>query len=83
MKTQIIYDNEGVIISNISSTGSIRVPVGLPYLVITDLKSNQYVEKVDVSANPHQPVIKEYPKSETERLLEEHDVALALLMAEV
>lgn len=74
MKTLIIYDNQGYIISSI--TGSYRVPTGVPYLEVTipEGKQIKYTNGigVDVSASPHQVILEDIPPSEMELLKTEN-----------
>lgn len=61
MKFIVIYDTQGTIISQYSST-SITPPVGVPYILIEDYTPSyddddyRHVERVDVSVEPHQLV---------------------------
>ena len=70
MKTLIIYDSQGYIISSI--TGSYRVPTGVPFLEleIPIGKQIKYTNGigVDVSVTPHQVILEDIPPSETEVL---------------
>lgn len=70
MKTLIIYDTQGYILSNI--TGSYRVPTGVPFLEteIPEGKRIKYVDGigVDVTVTPHQVILENVPPSETEVL---------------
>lgn len=68
MKTLIIYDNEGYIISQIS--GDYRVPVGVPYLEITVPEGKRIVSGigVDTSTTPHKVIFENIPPSEVEVL---------------
>lgn len=68
MKTLIIYDNQGYIISNI--TGSYRVPTGVPYLE-TEIPEGKRITSldgvgVDVTITPHTLILEDIPPSETE-----------------
>lgn len=73
MKTLIIYDTQGYILSNIA--GSYRVPNGVPFLEteIPEGKRIKYVDGVGVdvsSSNPkeHFVILEDIPPSETEVL---------------
>lgn len=70
MKTLIIYDSAGYIISNI--TGSYRVPKGVPFLEveIPEGKQIKYTGGigVDVSVTPHQVIFEDIPPSEIDQL---------------
>lgn len=74
MKTLIIYDEQGYIISNI--TGSHRVPTGVPYLEVEIPQGKQikYTNGigVDVSVTPHQVILEDVPPSEMELLKTEN-----------
>lgn len=70
MKTLIIYDSQGYIISNI--TGSYRVPTGVPFLEVEiptgkQIKYNDGIG-VDVSVTPHQVILEDIPPSDIEKL---------------
>lgn len=74
MKTLIIYDNQGYVISNI--TGSYRVPTGVPFLEVEiptgkQIKYNDGIG-VDVSVTPHQVILEDIPPSEMELLKTEN-----------
>lgn len=74
MKTLIIYDSQGYIISNI--TGSYRVPTGVPFIevAIPEGKQIKYTDGigVDVSVTPHQVILEDIPPSEMELLKTEN-----------
>ena len=61
MKHIIIYDKEGVIISQYSST-DIRIPVGVPYIILEDFNFDyesdtyKHIIGVDVSVEPNIPI---------------------------
>lgn len=61
MKTILIYDLEGTIITQYAAT-EITPPVGIPYLILEDYDYNydnedyRRIERVDVSVEPHVPV---------------------------
>lgn len=70
MKTLIIYDRQGYIISNI--TGSYRVPTGVPFLEV-EIPAGKQIKYtngigVDVTKTPHQVILEDVPPSETEVL---------------
>lgn len=73
MKTLIIYDDNGYVLSNI--TGSYRVPTGVPFLEveIPEGKRIKYVDGigVDVTTTPHQVILEDIPPSEIEKLRQE------------
>lgn len=73
MKTLIIYDSQGYIISNI--TGSYRVPAGVPFLEV-EIPEDKRIATVnglgvDVSVTPHKVILEDIPKSEIEALKED------------
>lgn len=81
MKTLIIYDDAGYIISSV--TGSYRVPTGVPYLEVTiptgkQIKYNDGIG-VDVSVTPHQVILEDIPPSDIEKLRQENAQANAEL----
>lgn len=68
MKTLIIYDSQGYIITSI--TGSYRVPTGIPYLEV-EIPVGKQVKSgigVDVSVTPHEIILEDIPPSEMELL---------------
>lgn len=74
MKTLIIYDSQGYVLSNI--TGSYRVPTGVPFLEVEipqgkQIKYNDGIG-VDVSVTPHQVILEDIPPSEMELLKTEN-----------
>lgn len=74
MKTLIIYDSAGYIISNI--TGSYRVPNGVPFLEV-EIPTGKRIASidgigVDVSVTPHQVILEDIPPSEMELLKTEN-----------
>lgn len=74
MKTLIIYDDKGYVLSNI--TGSYRVPHGVPFLEVEvpQGKRIKYTDGigVDVSVTPHQVILEDIPPSEMELLKTEN-----------
>lgn len=74
MKTLIIYDDAGYIISSV--TGSYRVPTGVPFLEVEIPQGKQikYTNGigVDVSVTPHQVILEDVPPSEMELLKTEN-----------
>lgn len=79
MKTLIIYDNDGVVYFNVSHY--YNLPNGLPYIEI-EVPEGKIITGVDVSITPHQVILEDIPKSETE-LLKEENTALKLAVAEL
>lgn len=68
MKTLIIYDTQGYVLSHV--TGAYRVPTGIPYLEVSIPEGKQVKNGigVDVSVTPHQVILEDIPPSETEVL---------------
>lgn len=80
MKTLIIYDTEGKVISNITSTEITSfIPVGIPFMEL-ELKEREYVESIDVRVEPHKAVIKERPASTEDRVSELEKANAELMM---
>ena len=79
MKTLIMYDAQGFIISNI--TGSYRVPTGIPFLEveIPEGKQIKYTDGigVDVSKTPHEVILEDIPPSEIDLLKSENEALKA------
>lgn len=79
MKTLIMYDAQGFIISNI--TGSYRVPTGIPFLEveIPEGKQIKYTDGigVDVSKTPHEVILEDIPPSEIDVLKSENEALKA------
>lgn len=72
MKTLIIYDNEGYIISTRQGQPSPRVPVGIPYLEV-DIPQGKQIKitdgiGVDVSKTPHEVILEDIPPTEVDTL---------------
>lgn len=70
MKTLIIYDDNGYVLSNI--TGSYRVPTGVPFLEV-EIPVGKRIASidgigVDVSVTPHQAILEDIPPSEIDQL---------------
>ncbi|MBG9756406.1 hypothetical protein J2B92_17120 [Lysinibacillus sphaericus] len=78
MKTLIIYDTDGVIISLSSSTQELRQPKGIPFMVI-DTPQNKQVVGVDVSDMPHKPILIDTPKSAEQEQIDALTQAVAEL----
>lgn len=81
MKTLIIYDAQGYVLSNI--TGSYRVPQGVPFLEV-EIPSGKQIKYtdgigVDVSVTPHQVILEDVPPSDIEKLRQENAQANAEL----
>lgn len=72
MKTLIIYDNEGYIISTRQGQPSPRIPVGVPYLYV-EIPEGKRIKMtdgigVDVTVTPHQVILEDIPPTEIEQL---------------
>lgn len=72
MKTLIIYDNEGYILSTRSGEPSPREPIGVPFLNVAipegkRIKTTDGIG-VDVSVTPHQVILEDIPPTETDLL---------------
>ncbi len=72
MKTLIIYDNEGYIISTRQGQPSPRKPVGVPYLEVEIPEGKQIKITdgigVDVTKTPHEVILEDIPPTEIEEL---------------
>lgn len=75
MKTLIIYDNEGYIISTRQGQPSPRVPVGIPYLEVEIPQDKQIKVTdgigVDVSVAPHEVILEDIPPTENDLMKQE------------
>ena len=88
MKTLIIYDNEGYIISTRQGQPSPRKPIGIPCLEV-EIPQGKQIKivdgiGVDVSVTPHQVILEDIPPSEVDLLrsdLNEAVVELSMLIA--
>ena len=73
MKTLIIYDNEGYIISTRQGQPSPRKPVGVPYLEV-DIPEGKRIKidengiGVDVTKTPHEVILEDIPPTEVDTL---------------
>jgi hypothetical protein len=79
MRTLIIYDDTGFIISQMA--GDVREPVGIPFLWV-EVPQGIYITRVDVSEEEHKPIYENFPKSEVTLLQEQVD-ALNIAIAEM
>lgn len=86
MKTLIIYDNDGYILSTRSGQPAPREPFGVPFLwvEIPEGKQLKIIDGigVDVSVTPHQVVLEDIPPSEID-LLKEENIVMKQSMAEI
>lgn len=75
MKTLIVHDNTGYILSIRQGEPAPREPIGVPFLWVEipqgkQLKITEGVG-VDVTVTPHQPILEDIPKSDVEILKEQ------------
>ncbi|MDF2984722.1 MAG: hypothetical protein K0R50_232 [Eubacterium sp.] len=68
MKTLVIYDETGFIISQMQGS-DLREPVGLPFMYI-EVPQGKMFRSVDVSGTENKPVYEDLPKPETQKLQE-------------
>jgi hypothetical protein len=68
MKTLVIYDNAGAIISQMQGS-DLREPVGVPFMWI-EVPQGKILKCIDVSGEEHISVYEDLPKSYTEKLQE-------------
>lgn len=79
MLNLIIYDQEGIIVTQMS--GDVRTPIGIPHMWV-DVPQGKCVERVDVSGETHTPVFANLPKSETQ-ILKEENLEIKMAIAEL
>lgn len=80
MKTLVIYDESGYVIQSIK--GDYRVPIGIPYLEV-EIPEGKYLQTgigVDLSTTPHQAIIVNAPKSETDLITERLEATEQMLL---
>ena len=65
---QIIYDSKGTIF--LQGSGYPTPDGDLKYLEIS-VPANHYIESIDASKDPAEPILKEYPKSEMQLMKEQ------------
>ncbi|WP_433943596.1 hypothetical protein [Paenibacillus sp. SN-8-1] len=70
MKTLIVYDARGYVVSNI--TGDYHVPNGIPFLEV-EIPEGKRIKitngiGVDVSSDPHQVILEDIPPTEVDKL---------------
>lgn len=88
MRTLIIYDNAGYLISIMNGEPSPREPIGVPFLWV-EIPEGKRIKTtdgigVDVSVTPHQVILEDIPPSEIEMLrsdLNDAVMELSLLIA--
>lgn len=88
-QTLIIYDETGYILSTRQGQPAPREPIGVPFLWVEIPQGKQIKITdgigVDVSVTPHQPILEDIPKSETQLLnerLQATEQALLQIMLE-
>ncbi len=72
MNTLIIYDSTGYVISQMA--GSVREPQGGVQFLWAEIPEGKKLKNgvgIDVSANPHQAILEDMPKTEIELLKEQ------------
>lgn len=87
MRTLIIYDEQGHILTTRSGQPAPREPIGVPFLWF-DIPEGKRIKTtdgigVDVSKSPHEVILEDIPPSETELLnnrLEATEIALLDLL---
>lgn len=77
MKTLIIYDNTGFILSQMQGS-DLREPVGIPFLWL-EIPQGKLLKSIDVSGKERKPVYENLPKSETQLLQEKVDLMQAAI----
>ena len=74
MKTLLIYDNAGTIYYQ--QAGYYALPDGLPYIEV-EIPAGYYAKSVDTGTK--EPVLAEFPKSETDQRLAALEAQLAAM----
>ena len=72
----VIYDSTGFVY--LCGSG-FKEPINLSYMSI-DIPDGKYFDGVDTSVNPPQPIFKDIPKTETEKLKEEIELLKGSIM---
>ena len=84
MRTLIIYDETGFIISIRSGEPQPREPIGIPFLWVEIPEGKQIKMTdgigVDVSVTPNQVILEDVPKSEVQVLKERQDATEQALL---
>ena len=69
-ETLLVYDNNGKVFFHASKVNvSDLAPVGLPNLIFVIPEGKRLIDasiQVDVTSNPHQPILVDVPKSDVE-----------------
>ncbi len=79
MKTLVIYDNEGFILSQMS--GAVREPIGVNFLYV-DIPNGKILKSIDTTKEEHVPVYEDLPRDPFS-LMQEQVNALTIALAEV
>lgn len=88
MKTLIIYDESGFIISTMQGDLSPREPIGVPFLWV-DIPQGKQIKitdgiGVDTSVTPHQAILEDIPPTEVDTLKGQvFDLETRLMMIEM
>jgi hypothetical protein len=90
MKTLVIYDNGGYIISITETTETPRFPSGVPYLY-EEIPQGKQIKKingvgVDTTVTPHELMLEDIPPSEIDMLKAENasvQETLDLILTEI
>lgn len=83
MKTLIIYDNEGYILSTRSGQPASREPIGVPFLWV-EIPEGKRIKTTDgigvnVSVTPHEVILEDIPPTEIDTLREDFNTAVVEL----
>lgn len=86
MRTLVIHDNSGYIISTGAGEPVPREPIGIPFLWV-DVPEGKRLKSVgeigvDVSVSPHQAILEDIPPNEID-ILKEENVKIKESMAEL
>lgn len=65
MKTLIIYDLNGRIITQNYSNENITEPYGIPFIYV-EVPENKHVTKINTSITPHEPVFEQSNPTEVD-----------------
>ncbi|HEX2927704.1 MAG TPA: hypothetical protein VHP38_15835 [Ruminiclostridium sp.] len=80
MNTLLIYDKEGVIISQMQGS-DLREPIGVPFMWV-EIPQGKCIKSIDVSGETPTPVFEDLQKSEVQALQEEN-TKIKLALAEL
>lgn len=84
--TLVMYDETGYILAIRSGEPEPREPIGVPFLRV-EIPEGKRIKRtdgigVDVSVTPHQVILEDIPKSDTD-ILKEENLELKLALAEM